>query len=230
LSTPIHDGLLQTLRQARTDDVVDFLGRKPCHDRFVIKAAIGSQQAHTGLPQVVQGGLDETLEVITRCGVARAQPEVGHQAPVGHKRHQRVVACPAFVFGVVALGCTFHLAAPARQDRGVHIQGDGVQAQGVEQPAVAAGLHPGGNRLVKALEQPDDGFVACGFAPAKQAHQGGVQSGDVGMCKTGSTTPDADHQLLDELFWKVAPIGAWWWQIPPSHGFFEAHAVEHAFE
>jgi hypothetical protein len=69
--------------------------------------------------------------------------------------------CPAFVLGVVALGCALNLAAPGRQDRRVHIQGDGVQAQGVEQPAVTAGLRPGGHGLVKALEQPDDEFVAC---------------------------------------------------------------------
>jgi len=81
-----------------------------------------------------------------------------------------VVACPAFVTGVVALGCTLNLAAPAREHRGVHLQRDGVHAQGVEQPALSARLHPGGHGLVKALKQPDDGFVASGFAPAKQAH------------------------------------------------------------
>ena len=58
-------------------------------------------------------------------------------------------------------GLPLKLAALARQDRRVHIQGDGVQAQGVEQPAVTAGLYPGGSGMVKALEQPDDGFVAC---------------------------------------------------------------------
>ena len=40
--------------------------------------------------------------------------------------------------------------------------------------------------------------------------------------KAGRTTPDADHHLLDELLWAVAPIGARWWQIPALHGLFEA--------
>ena len=55
------------------------------------------------------------------------------------------------VFGVVAFLPAFDLATPAVQDGRVHIQGDGVQSQFVKQPAVAAGLNPGSDWLVKTL-------------------------------------------------------------------------------
>lgn len=64
--------------------------------------------------------------------------------------------------------------------------------------AVAAGLHPGGNGLANALVQTNDGFVASGFAPAKQAHQCRIWASDIGMLKAGRTTPNANHHLRDE--------------------------------
>ena len=76
------------------------------------------------------------------------------------------------------------------------------------------GLQLGGTSLVKALGQANDGFVACGFAPAEQTHQGGVQAGDVGVDKARRAAPDADDHLFDELFGSVAPVGAGLGQQP----------------
>ena len=118
------------------------------------------------------------------------------------------MAGATFVSGVVAFCATFNLAAPARQYGGVHIQGDGIELQFVKAPSVAAGVYATGAGLVKALKQAHDGFMACGFTPAKQAHQSAVQAGDVSVGKSGRTAPDADDHLFDELLWAVPPIGA----------------------
>lgn len=102
----------------------------------------------------------------------------------------------AFVFGVVALGTAFDLIAPAGENRGVHIQGDGVELEFVKELAVAACLHSIGAALVESLEQAHDGFVTGCVAPVKQAHKRGIQTGDVSVGETGGTTPDAHEHLL----------------------------------
>ncbi|MBU4423845.1 MAG: hypothetical protein KKG12_08785 [Gammaproteobacteria bacterium] len=84
--------------------------------------------------------------------------------------------------------------------------------------------------MVKALEQPDDGFVACSLPPVEQTHQRCVQAGDVCVGKAGRATPDADDHLLDQLLWAVTTVGAGLGKVPALKGFFETHAVEHAFQ
>lgn len=62
----IHDGLLQRLRQACADDVTDLLGLEQGHDALVVEAAVGAKQPYLGRPQVLQGGLYEFFDVVTR--------------------------------------------------------------------------------------------------------------------------------------------------------------------
>lgn len=66
--------------------------------------------------------------------------------------------------------------------------------------------------------------------PVKEAHQGGIQAGDVGVGKAGRTAPDADDHLFDELRRCVAPVGAWWGQIPALQRCLEVQSIEHAFQ
>ncbi len=49
----VHDGLLQRLRQARTDDVGDLLVHQKVDDGFVIEAAVCTKQPDLGCPQVL---------------------------------------------------------------------------------------------------------------------------------------------------------------------------------
>ena len=118
-----------------------------------------------------------------------------------------MVAGTALVLGVVALGAALNLAAPTGEHRGVHIQCDGAQLEFVKEPSVAAGLHPGGSGLIKALEQAHDGLVSGGLAPVKQAYQGGIQPRDISVDESGCPAPDADDHLFNELLWAVSPVG-----------------------
>jgi hypothetical protein len=129
-----------------------------------------------------------------------------------------------------SLCAAFDLRAPTGQYGGIDVEGDGGQAQLVKKPAVALSLHLGGVSLVEALEQTNDGFVACGFAPAKQPHQGCVQARDVAMDKARCPAPDADDHLFNELFRAVAPIRARLRQRPALQSRVEVQAIKQALE
>ena len=81
----MDDGVLQRLCQLGADDVCDFLKYQEVHDHLVIKAAVCTQQSDLGGAKVLQGRLQKAQYVVAGTGVARAQPEVGHQPPVRHE-------------------------------------------------------------------------------------------------------------------------------------------------
>ena len=68
----------------------------------------------------MQGGLEELQDVVGAVGIARAQPEIGHQTLLGYEGQQRMVAGPARLARIVAaVGAC--LLSVAGEDRRVHI-------------------------------------------------------------------------------------------------------------